>query len=584
MVSINTNTGSLYAVQAMSLNSRSYTSAVEQLSTGKRLNSFSDDPAGMAISIGLSSQIKSLNQAVRNADDGTSLFETADAALVQISNMLQRMRELSSQSVNSTVNTQDRTNLNFEFQQLKTQISKVSSTTQWNGINVLNGVVGSDWDGKFNFQVGSSPDQSIGAEILNLEKTPAIDVTGGNNLNKNFVFNSGVTPWTPNNFNPLNPFSYDSSDSGWNSQTDDPFPSVYAALGFDRTIPQRIGSVLGSTISLKVNGVQVASSQVSIADINAIGGAIGGVYFDPRSTPSGDGKIHTTGTELSTTMIAKLKAAFGQQAFDGGYLTIDDTTPKVLSVGYVSRDGGPTGPGTNSTTSDDNFTVTFSGIDGWAKSQVNPEQRFDLSVLDSGNETSATAQDQMNRIIIANFGNGSVNAAASYTISQSDIDAVDHGAPLSKTIANWFASHLTATGIQTNSTSEQGVLTVNWAHPSLAGTTGSVRAESSLPLNSAVISTSEDATRALSNVDSALDALSSLRSKIGMTVKALGARSQMLDTMSVKMQEAASRLVDTDYAQTTSEVLQRKIIQSAGLAMLAQANQSPYMVLQLLKH
>ena len=578
MVSINTNTGSLYAAQAMTLNSRSYTSTVEHLSTGKRLNSFSDNVAGMAISIGLNSQIKSLNQAVRNADDGSSLFATADGALVQIENMLQRMRELSIQSVSSDLNTQDRTSLDFEFQQLKTQIGKVSSTTEWNGINVLNGVVGSDWEGKFNFQVGSTPDQTIGAEILNLEQTPPIDVTGGNNLSKKFVFNSGVS-WNPTLSDPTDPYSYDPSASQWNSLTDDPFPSFFAAFGRDPAIPQEIGGVLGSTVSLKVNGVQVASAQVSLADLEAISD----FYFNPSSTNLVNGVRTPTGTELSTTMIAKLKTAFGQQAFDGGYLTIDDSTPHVLSIGYVNRDGGATGHGTSQTTSDDNFTITFSGINDWAKLQVDPEQRFDLSVLDSGNETSATAQDQYNRVINANFGNGSQHATGSYTVTQTDIDAVDHGTPLSKTIADWFAAHLTAPGIRTDS-SEPGVLTVNWASPSPQGTTGSVRVESNFPLSSAVISSSDEASRAISNVDSAMNALSSLRAKISMTMKALGVRSELLDTMSVKLQEAAGRLMDTDYAQMTSDLVKQKIIQNAGLAMLAQANQSPYFVLQLLKH
>ena len=585
MISVNTNTGSLYARQAMSLSNRGYAAVMEQLSTGKQLNRSSDNVAGMAISTGMASQIKSLNQAVRNANDANSLLATADNALVQISSVLQRMRELSVQSVNSSLNTQDRNSLDFEFQQLKTQFGKVSSTTQWNGIDVLNGVIGSDWDGKFNFQVGSNSDQTIGVQILNLEQTPAIDVTGGNNRNKLFVFNSGVTPWVPTNFNPNNPSSYDSNDSGWNSATDDPFASTFAAVGFDKAIPQHIGNVLGSKLSLKINGVEAASAVIGQAEVAAIGGAIQNVYWDPRATPSpGDVKIYPAGTELSTTMIAKLKAALGNKAFDGGFLTVDDSNPHVLSVGFGNtRDGGATGPGTDSTTRDDNFSVSFGGVNGWAKVQVDPEQRFDLSVLDLKNETSATAQDQFNRVINAHFGNGSDTADASYTVTQADINAVDGGTKLSETVANWFASHLTGTGIQTDSSHEKGVLTVNWANPSSGGTTASLRAEASLPLSTAVITTSQDASNALGNVDSAIDLLNLQRAKIGVAMSAIQARSENLGAMSVNLQQSRSHIEDTEYGQATSELLKQNIIQQAASAMLAQANQSPDLVLLLLK-
>ena len=321
------------------------------------------------------------------------------------------------------------------------------------------------------------------------------------------------------------------------------------------------------------------------AEVAAIGGAIQNVYWDPRATPSpGDVKIYPAGTELSTTMIAKLKAALGNKAFDGGFLTVDDSNPHVLSVGFGNtRDGGATGPGTDSTTRDDNFSVSFGGVNGWAKVQVDPEQRFDLSVLDLKNETSATAQDQFNRVINAHFGNGSDTADASYTVTQADINAVDGGTKLSETVANWFASHLTGTGIQTDSSHEKGVLTVNWANPSSGGTTASLRAEASLPLSTAVITTSQDASNALGNVDSAIDLLNLQRAKIGVAMSAIQARSENLGAMSVNLQQSRSHIEDTEYGQATSELLKQNIIQQAASAMLAQANQSPDLVLLLLK-
>ena len=116
MTVINTNTGSLYAQQAMTTNARGLSTVMQQLSTGKRINNAVDDVAGMAISTRLTSQIRGLNQAVRNTNDGISLIQTAEGATEQVTNMLQRMRELAVQASNDTNNTSDRVYLNLEFQ------------------------------------------------------------------------------------------------------------------------------------------------------------------------------------------------------------------------------------------------------------------------------------------------------------------------------------------------------------------------------------------------------------------------------------------------------------------------------------
>ena len=129
MTVINTNTGSLYAQQALNTNARALASVTQQLSTGKRINNSVDDVAGMAISTRLTSQIRGLNQAVRNANDGISLIQTAEGATEQVTNMLQRMRELAVQSSNDTNNSNDRSFLDKELQQLKLEINRIASTT-----------------------------------------------------------------------------------------------------------------------------------------------------------------------------------------------------------------------------------------------------------------------------------------------------------------------------------------------------------------------------------------------------------------------------------------------------------------------
>ena len=168
MAVINTNTGSLYAQQAMTTNARGLSTVMQQLSTGKRINNAVDDVAGMAISTRLTSQIRGLNQAVRNTNDGISLIQTAEGATEQVTNMLQRMRELAVQASNDTNNTNDRSYLDLEFQALSTQIGVIATQTQWNGANVLDGTERGSGSGVFSFQVGANSGQTIAFTISNM--------------------------------------------------------------------------------------------------------------------------------------------------------------------------------------------------------------------------------------------------------------------------------------------------------------------------------------------------------------------------------------------------------------------------------
>jgi len=137
MTVINTNVSSLISQNALKVNSRAMASAMNQLSTGNRINSAKDDAAGLAISENMTSQIRGLRVAVRNANDGISLAQTAEGAMIEITNMLQRMRELSVQAATGTVSASQRDFLNTEFTQLQTQIQSTISNTKWNGFNVL---------------------------------------------------------------------------------------------------------------------------------------------------------------------------------------------------------------------------------------------------------------------------------------------------------------------------------------------------------------------------------------------------------------------------------------------------------------
>ena len=163
MTVINTNVGATITQNALAKNDRLMGQAMERLSTGKRINSASDDAAGLAISARMTAQIKGLDQAARNANDAIAMIQTADGASIEVSNMLQRMRELAIQSITETNTATDRSNLSVEFVELQAEISRISTATQWNGENILDGSAGTN--GTVNFQVGANADQTISVDL-----------------------------------------------------------------------------------------------------------------------------------------------------------------------------------------------------------------------------------------------------------------------------------------------------------------------------------------------------------------------------------------------------------------------------------
>ena len=137
MTVINTNSAATIAANALTRNERSMATAMERLSTGLRINTAGDDAAGLAISSRMTSQINGLNMAVRNANDAISMIQTADGAMIEMTNMLQRMRELTVQASSGTNSATDLAALDVEFEQLKAGIEDVATDTQWNGVNML---------------------------------------------------------------------------------------------------------------------------------------------------------------------------------------------------------------------------------------------------------------------------------------------------------------------------------------------------------------------------------------------------------------------------------------------------------------
>jgi flagellin len=188
---INTNVNATLTQNAIIKNERAMSKAMEQLSTGKRINSASDDAAGLAISSRMTAQINGLGQAVRNANDAISLVQTADGALVEVTSMLQRMRELAVQSASDTNVTADRTALEQEFGQLRDEIERIAQNTQWNGADILDGTIGTA--GLLKFQVGANATQTISITLDNFDNTDVMSGVSASTIATQAGSDSAVT-------------------------------------------------------------------------------------------------------------------------------------------------------------------------------------------------------------------------------------------------------------------------------------------------------------------------------------------------------------------------------------------------------
>jgi len=174
MAVVNTNVGASVAQAALAKNARELSTAMNQLSTGKKINSASDDASGLAITNRMTSQINGLGSAIKNANDAISMIQTAEGALDEITDMLQRMRELAVQAGTGTMTANDRTYLQAEFSQLRTEIDRIADNTEWNGNTILDGTADGSSSSSVSYQIGVDGGQTISVSFGNMT-----DASGG---------------------------------------------------------------------------------------------------------------------------------------------------------------------------------------------------------------------------------------------------------------------------------------------------------------------------------------------------------------------------------------------------------------------
>ncbi|RBO84881.1 flagellin [Marinomonas aquiplantarum] len=253
---VNTNTSSINAQRQLMSSSKSLDTSFQRLSSGLRINSAADDAAGLLVSNRLTSQVNGLNQSVRNANDGISLSQTAEGALDETTNMLQRMRTLSIQAANGSNSDKDRAALQQEVSQLSTEINRIASDTTFGGENLLDGT----YEGVF--QVGADSNQTISFTLTSGGITNSIDFAGNGGFTMSGLSSNAATAQVSQ--------STASVSSVANAQSMiDVLDTMIAAVDSKRADLGAIQNRFGSTISNLSNiseNVAAARSRVRDAD------------------------------------------------------------------------------------------------------------------------------------------------------------------------------------------------------------------------------------------------------------------------------------------------------------------------------
>ena len=350
---INTNMGSMNAQRNLSKSQVSQQSAIQRLSSGLRINSAKDDAAGMSISERMTSQIKGLDQATRNANDGISLAQTAEGALGEMTNNLQRLRELAVQSANATNTTQDRASIQQEATQLIEELSKISSTTSFNGSKLLDGSFE-----KQNFQVGANAGQNISVSIgkMTVDKIGAATSAGASSIGDDNAITKGDLV--------INGITIRSSVAADDTaSTDNASASAISkvaainshsaetnvvakvsnnvAAGSVQSVPATAGNG-----TMTINGVETANVGVGAGDvavnrksvidaINAISGQTGVTAVDTGKNETGVDLVAADGRNIQVSFSGTLDSAntgvTKAGTYEGGF-TLQSTNGKPITV------------------------------------------------------------------------------------------------------------------------------------------------------------------------------------------------------------------------------------------------------------
>jgi flagellin len=600
---INTNVASLNAQRNLTTSQGQLATALQRLSSGLRINSAKDDAAGLAISERFTTQIRGLNQAVRNANDGISLAQTAEGALGETGNALQRIRELAIQSANSTNSASDRAALNAESAQLLAEIQRNGLATQFNGQNILDGTFSSA-----QFQVGANANQTISFGITGATTnllgayqatstavgTAAFD---GNSFTINGV-EVGVSAAT--SAAGVTADSATAKATAINSKTAQTGVSATASSSVvGGSVTARSGLASGA---LLINGVAVGAvaadtsavtqGRSAATAINAVSNLTGVSAVADASTgaltlSSADGRnIALTSSPATAAGAQAIQNATGLDVSTGANAAGHEVNTLTFGAGNLDAGAPALATGDTFTIEGRVYELTTGGAVGAGNVAVTVGAASTPTLTVAALSDAINAEYAAGRTSVVASGASATNLTlTSDKFGSAVINYAESSAgTASVVITTAGTAAADGTGVTT-----RGSLTLSSAAAFTLGGTdlaegGLASASAGLTrLDTVNISTVAGANAAIAVLDGALSQVTSMRADLGAVQNRFSSTVANLTTTAENLNAARSRILDADFAAETAALTRAQILQQAGTAILAQANSVPQNVLSLLR-
>ena len=534
---LNTNINSLLAQNSLTTSGNQLSTSLQQLSSGLQINTAADNAAGYAIAQGMTSQINGLNTSINNANDGVSLTQTAQGSLQAITNDLQTMRNLAVQSLNATNSTTDRQDLNTQFQQLLSDINQVASTASFNGVNLL--------DGSFQGQTFQ-----IGANAGNTITVASVGSVKASNLGQLYTAAGNAVS------------NYNSTGAAGGTAV---------ANGDSGTFTVKIGTQSYTTNAVTLTGNQATDLKtVAAAITQAVGSA--GVVATVNSSGNGIDLSSTTqqvaNLSYSATTGSETLATFGLNSLTNmssnqTYSATGSAAPSLASI-------------TNGAATTASIVIRTTNSSGNKSTKTYSVSGTPLTTLTKNAASSAVAAALNN----AATANGATLASAGFTVSTTTGNKLQiSGGTQSFTV---ISSSISGKGGGTGGTPGTTTETVNpfSANTAAAGATSTMTMSN---LGGTSITTVDASNQVLIQVDAALQSVATTGAQLGAYQNRFQSAVTNLQTDATNLQSAKSQIVDTNYAQATSQLSQAQILQQASTSMVAQANVIPQQILTLLQ-
>ena len=574
-ISVNTNVGALASMAASTSTSKALDTALTRLATGKRINTAGDDAAGIAISARLTSEVKGLGMAIKNALDGQGLIDTTEGAQAEVTNILQRMRELAVKAANDTNSASDRKNIDAEIQQLVIEVDRISSTTTWAGQKILHGANGLDVGAKtLSFQVGfmDEDSQKINVSVLSTS-SKSLDISATDKV----VTLVSTPPSTgATNVNAI--IAADGSIALEQPSLPATLPTTVAAgVTFTRTSAtvMTINTAVAATPAagtntLLLNGYSVQvpltyadSTTTGVADkyAAAINSAVTAgnlpIWFTATAT-AGSSTVSFNGSTVNLTRNNPADGSL-EMTLNGIKVAVDVETPSLPTT-FTNTSTVVSGGTAVARASGTSFTVTSAAAAAGAGTISFKLGEKDVSVAIANNEAASSIASKIKNAIEANSSGltATVSGTGSYTVSFVQSDATILG-----NLSNAIRAAKVPGVFMTESTTTPGTYSID---KHVFGAT-----------------TAEAALSALTRIDNAITAVNDQRSALGAISNRLSYTVNNLTNIVTNLDMSRGRIEDADFALESANMARFQILQQASTAMLAQANAAKQDVLSLIK-